>query len=55
MTTKDFNEKILPKATYKDMGLKNLDGFDILKKFQMYDENIKNNLKNTHLTILFLE
>gem|GEM_PF-5171781 len=47
MTLDEFKKDIIPKATRKDLGLKDYTGYDILKKLQMYEEKSNISLINT--------
>lgn len=47
MTDEEFKKEILPKATYEDMGVKTLTGYDILKKLQRYEESTNTSFMNT--------
>lgn len=47
MTDEEFKKEILSKATYEDMGVKSLTGYDILKKLQRYEESANTNFMNT--------
>lgn len=46
MTKEEFKKEILSKVTLKDLGIKSLTGFDILKKIKMYEENATTAFKN---------
>lgn len=46
MTKEEFKREILSKLTLKDLGLKSLTGFDVLKKIKMYDKNFTSSFKN---------
>lgn len=47
MTEDEFKAEILSKATYEDMGIKSLTGYDILKKLQRYEESANTTFMNT--------
>lgn len=47
MTEEEFNKEILAKASYEDMGVKTVTGYDILKKIQRYEESANTSLMNT--------
>jgi hypothetical protein len=46
MTTAEFKEKVLSKASYEDLGIENITGYDILKRIQLHDESMNNALIN---------
>lgn len=46
MTTEEFKEKILSKAKNEDLGIKNITGYDVLKRIQLYDEEMNTALVN---------
>ncbi len=47
MTEEEFNKEVLSKATYEDMGVKSITGYDILKKIQRYEESANTSFMNT--------
>lgn len=47
MTMEEFKAEILSKATYEDMGVKSITGYDILKKLQRYEESANTAFMNT--------
>ena len=47
MTDEEFKTEVLSKATYEDMGVKSLTGYDILKKLQRYEESANTSFMNT--------
>ncbi len=47
MTEEEFKNEILSKATYEDMGVKSVTGYDILKKLQRYEESANTAFMNT--------
>ncbi len=47
MTNEEFKREILSKATYEDMGVKSMTGYDVLKKLQRYEESINTTFMNT--------
>ena len=47
MTTDEFKEKIMPRVNKEDLGIKNITGYDILKKIQRYEDKYEDKLINT--------
>lgn len=47
MTIDEFQNEIMSKATYQDMGIKTTTGYDILKRLQLYEEKTNTNFMNT--------
>ena len=47
MPLDEFKEKILPRVTRADLELKDITGYDVLKKIQRYEEKYEDKLMNT--------
>ena len=46
MTTREFEEKYSSKITPEVMGIKNISGYDLIKRFRGYEERIQNSVYN---------
>lgn len=46
MTTDEFNNKYNSKITNESLGIKNISGYDLLKRFRSYEERIHNSVYN---------
>jgi len=47
MSNEEFKTQILAKTNLEDLGLKNITGFDILKRLQHFEEDANNDFMNT--------